>query len=69
MARSSTREFVRRVGSPPDERAPAPTSLNRLRDANFPLVADELASVEDRRRKLLGVLDAQRWHWSFERER
>lgn len=52
---------------------PAPTTvmypdLDRLRDAGVPTVSDDefadaLADLDERRRKLLGAVDADEWYW------
>ena len=52
----------------PADEAPRPPDLDRLREANIPTVADEefadvLEELDERRRKLLGMVTADAWHW------
>jgi hypothetical protein len=52
----------------PSDHLPPPPDLGRLRDAGIPTVSDEdfaaaLAGLEERRRKLLGMIDADAWEW------
>ncbi len=52
----------------PADNAPPPPELERLRAADLPTVTDEeftdaLADLQERRRKLLGVVIADAWHW------
>ena len=72
-ARSSTQDYVQTAMSPPAGRTPPPPDLDRLRDADMPLVSDEefdeeVADLAERRRELLGVVEAQRWQWPSERQ-
>ena len=55
-----------------NETPPSP-DLERLREDNIPTVADDafddaLEDVAERRRKLLGVVEADAWHWPPEDE-
>ena len=72
-ARSSTQDYVQTAMSPPAGRTPPPPDLDRLRDADIPLVSDEEFDEEledrvERRRELLGVVEAQKWQWPSERQ-
>lgn len=75
-ASSSTDSYLETLSgafiSPADEPPPAP-DLARLRDADVPTVSDEefgrvVDGLSDRRRKLLGIVDADAWHWPPVRE-
>lgn len=69
--RSSVEGYLETVGSAyiqPAEQAPRPPDLDRLRDADLPTVSDRefdrsLDELEDRRRSLLGIVEADAWHW------
>jgi len=70
-ARSGTEGYLQTVGSiglqPADEPPPLP-DLDRLREAGIPTVSDEafadsLDDLRERRRKLLGVVVDDAWHW------
>lgn len=54
----------------PADRSPPPPDLDSLRASGLPVVSDEaftdaLESLEDRRRKLLGLIEADVWQWSL----
>lgn len=70
-ARSSTQDYLQTLNSigiqPADETPPSP-ELDRLREAGVPTVSDEefdraLDDLSERRRKLLGAVTADAWHW------
>lgn len=70
-ARSSTRGYLQTLNeayiSPADEAPPSP-DLDRLREVGIPTVSDdefaeELDESEERRRKLLGMVQADAWEW------
>lgn len=70
-ARSSVQSYLQTLSSafirPADQRPPSP-DLNRLRDADVPTVPDEefdstLDNLNERRRKLLGLIKADAWYW------
>jgi hypothetical protein len=69
--RSSVDSYIDTLDSafidPADEVPPAP-DLDRLREDGVPTVADEefaeaLAELTERRRKLLGIVEADAWRW------
>lgn len=70
-ARSSTEDYLQSVYSlpvQPTERAPAAPDLARLREEGVPTVSDErfgdaVEGLEDRRRRLRGIVDSQSWRW------
>jgi hypothetical protein len=70
-ARSSTESYLDTLDTafiqPADDVPPLP-ELDRLREEGIPTVsgeefADSLEELADRRRKLLGVAEADAWHW------
>jgi hypothetical protein len=70
-ARSANENYLETLNNAfidPAEQEPPPPDLDRLRDAGVPTVSDAefaaaLADLEDRRRKLQGVVNADAWHW------
>ncbi len=70
-ARSSIGSYLETLNSAfiqPANRTPPPPDLDLIRAAGLPTVADEvfapaLADLEERRRKLLGMLEADAWPW------
>jgi len=70
-ARSSTQDYLQTldsIGIQPAEDTPPPPELDRLREAGVPTVSDEefaraLDDLSERRRKLLGGVTADAWHW------
>ena len=70
-ARSSVESYLRTLHSAfiqPSERTPPPPDLGRLRARGVPTVSDAafaeaLEALEERRRKLLGMLEADAWPW------
>ncbi|GAB3035722.1 potassium channel family protein [Natronobiforma cellulositropha] len=70
-ARSSTESYLETLDAAfvePSDEVPPPPDLERLRAAGVPTVGDEafadaLDGMTDRRRTLLGVVEADAWHW------
>jgi len=70
-ARSSTLGYLQTLSSIAVESAdetPPPPDLDRLQEAGIPTVSDEefadaLEDLSERRRKLLGAVTADEWHW------
>lgn len=70
-ARSSVDDYLRSVYTlpvRPADSTPRAPSLARLRSADVPTVSDgefgdALSSLDDRRRRLLGVVESQSWSW------
>jgi hypothetical protein len=69
--RSSAQDYIRTLNKafiePADEPPPLP-DLDRLRAAGIPVASDAdfeaaVADLTDRRRKLLGMVRADAWHW------
>ncbi|MFC6823744.1 potassium channel family protein [Halopelagius fulvigenes] len=72
-AQSSVQDYVQTAMSPPADQTPPRPDLDRLRDAYIPLVPDEefdeeLESLSERRRELLGVVENQEWQWPSEQQ-
>lgn len=70
-ARSSIQAYLETLNSAfikPAEHAPPPPDLGRLRSAGIPVFSKEtfsaaLSELGERRRKLLGMIEADAWHW------
>ena len=70
-ARSASRNYLETLNNAfidPAEETPPPPDLDRLRAEGVPTVdddefADALDGLAERRRKLLGVVTADAWHW------
>lgn len=70
-ARSSTQDYLATLNSifiQPADEVPPPPDLDRLRKAGISTVSDEeftdsLEELSERRRKLLGVINDDAWHW------
>ncbi len=67
-ARSSVESYLNTAFINPAPHAPPPPRLGYLRDAGIPTVSDEvfnqaLLAHDKRRRKLLGMLEADAWQW------
>jgi hypothetical protein len=70
-ARSASDNYLKTLNEAfiePADDVPPPPDLDRLRTAGLPMVSDEefavaLEDVDERRRKLLGVVNADAWHW------
>jgi hypothetical protein len=70
-ARSSTQEYLQTLDeafiNPADQSPPRP-DLDRLRDADIPTVSDEefadaIKDQQERRRRLLAMVEADAWYW------
>lgn len=74
-SRSSVESYLQTLNSAfikPAEKAPPPPDLGLLRSRGIPTVSDEVFTVSlervgERRRKLLGMLEADAWQWPQER--
>jgi hypothetical protein len=70
-ARSATQNYLETLNNAfiePAEEPPPPPDLDRLRTESVPTVsdrefADALDDLTERRRKLLGIVNADAWHW------
>ncbi|WP_123622715.1 two pore domain potassium channel family protein [Halorubrum sp. CSM-61] len=70
-ARSATQNYLETLNNAfidPAEETPPPPDLDRLRAEGVPAVADDefadaLDELAERRRKLLGIVSADAWHW------
>ncbi len=71
MARSASQNYLETLSKAfihPADETPPPPDLDRIREAGVPTVpdaefADALDDHDERRRKLLGVVTADAWHW------
>ncbi|WP_343773366.1 two pore domain potassium channel family protein [Natronoarchaeum mannanilyticum] len=70
-ARSSTSDYLQTLDEAfiePVDRTPRPPDLDRLRAAGVPTMSDEefadaLDDVDERRRRLLALVEADAWYW------
>lgn len=70
-ARSSTQSYLQSLNAAfihPADRTPPPPDLDHLRERNIPTVSDEefaakLDELEERRRKVLGMVQNDAWEW------
>ena len=71
QARSSVQDYLDTLGSAyvePADRSPPPPDLTPLRDGGIPTVSDQrfdrsIETLDDRRRKLLGLVEADEHRW------
>ena len=70
-ARSASENYLETLNEAfiePADEAPEPPDLDRLREARVPTVSDDefedaVDELDERRRKLLGVVRSDAWHW------